>query len=133
PSLEALPMGKNEGSANMEIVPPRRTPSISVGSISIPLTRKLRVGISLTGIVILCGPLGWFLSQFTQVRGIVDIGYSRLMLAGLWATLSLMFFIIAGQLWKKRISIPASLFLALVIVLWLDWWAPKPKTNISQL
>lgn len=105
-------------------------PTVQFGPVKFHYTPRVRIAFSAAGVVTLWWTGGqWFLSQFTQARGIVDLAYSRVMLGGLWVVGSLMFFVVAGQLWRKRIAIPVSLTVPLLIVVGLDKWAPKPQAG----
>jgi hypothetical protein len=103
-----------------------------IGSWSLPLTTKVRVGIALGGLFGLCVPGGWLLSLFLQMRGVESLMVSRLLLGGLWLVGFLMCFLVLSQLvknqWTRWI---VSTVVPLIIVVGLDWWAPKPTRASS--
>jgi hypothetical protein len=121
---------------NTEIVPSRENYNrtslgarhdLQIGGVSIPITRKLRVFLSLVGLGVLCAPASFFLSEFHQTRGIVGLGYSRFMLFGLACPLILMVWLIASQCIRaKWLSLSLSVCVAFSVVAAMDWWAPRP-------
>jgi len=94
------------------------------------LPLKARTTISLGGVAALGYLASLFFSQFNQVRS-MGLAYSRLMLAGLEITLSLMFLIVLCQIWKhKWAAIGVSIAVPIFIVVALDYFAPKPPAPI---
>ncbi|HLH03662.1 MAG TPA: hypothetical protein VKX25_12890 [Bryobacteraceae bacterium] len=72
----------------------------------------------------------WLLSYFLQLRGVVDLVASRIVLALMWAVALAGVWIITMLFPKGKRMIRAMAALVLLAgVMWLDAWAPKPKTS----
>jgi len=96
------------------------------------LSLKQRAALSLVGLAGLAGAGAFFFSQFTQARGIVDLAFSRIMLAGLLVVGFLMCLLVFVQLWRRRLAIPLAITFPLLGVIGLDSWAPKsPNPKLS--
>jgi hypothetical protein len=109
-----------------EVVQTNNPKVLRLGQLSIQLTRKNRL-ILLAGLAVLFAPLAFFLSEFDQTRGIVSLGYSRLWLLGLGIVLFLMLLLVTSQIFPKPwMAVAVSVTLALIAVVGLDLWAPKP-------
>jgi len=112
---------KLQNPAEDELLPD--TPVQFIWSISPRQVRKLKIGLasSAVGSFFL-----WFLSQFLQARGIVNLPLSRVFLS--FAALSLWIFICL--LIASRKSRVVAFILVAVVAVFVDWIAPKPTLTI---
>lgn len=72
---------------------------------------------------------GWLLQNFLQLRGVVDLIASRVCLALLWLCLCVVVWIATAAIGRRLILRILLVLLSLVIVVWLDQWAPKPVAH----
>lgn len=95
--------------------------------IEISLSRRAVSVIRVGGLAALCVPGSWLLAEFFQLRGVVDLPASRVMLGGLWVVAFLMCAIITSQFFKRKVAMLAIDFVVpSILVFMLDGWAPKP-------
>jgi hypothetical protein len=117
---------------NREIIQ-RKDPiprELQLGGWTVVFTRKLRVVLSLAGLVVLCGPAAFFISEFDQTRGVVSLAASRVWLFGLCVVIFLAFWLVSGQLVKRQLwAVLLSLVVGVAVFTGIDRWAPKPMAQ----
>lgn len=116
--------------------PERRTSArasqLIIGHYRIALTPKVRWALSLGAILVLSQPASWFVSEFTQARGITSLVYSRLILVGLGICVTAMIFVIFTNICTRRLAAFWSFLIALVSMIGLDRIAP-PQPSAPKL
>src|SRR5256885_6692180 len=90
--------------------------------------RLVKFGLSLP----LLGLAGWLVQNFLQLRGVVNLPASRVVLYLLTACLVLFCFVVTEGVrrkWRWRISITVALFIGTLAA---DRWVPKPSSPLLE-
>src|SRR5687768_729406 len=124
-----------KGTPPMDIATAHSGPrSLHFGTWSIRLTPRVVAVIKCAGAATLLPIAAWLLSEFFQLRGVVDLNASRIVLVFLWLVAFCIFWLLASQIVKSRIlSVGASTLLSLFMVVGLDRWAPKPGSAVTRM
>ncbi len=85
--------------------------------------RKAIRAVSSVGLV---GFAGWLFQNFLQLRGVVNLEASRIVLGLMWLACFAVACIVTATLKRKLLIRCASGIVLLIGVFWLDAWAPKP-------
>jgi len=111
-----------------EILPPEQPQqkSLQLGPWVVPLKPKTVRALKGVAVTALLGWAGWFFQNFLQLRGVVNILASRVNLAFLWIFCFLACWLLTSGAVRKVLYRICLGVLLLVLVLCLDWWAPKP-------
>jgi hypothetical protein len=127
------PGGTDPPAMDLEVLQTKPASILRIGQWSVSFTRRVRIALSLAGLAMLCAPGSYFLSEFNQARGIVNLEYSRVWLFGLCVVIFLAFWLVSGQLFKRQTySLLLSLFVAVSAFAGIDRWAPKPLPPPSR-
>lgn len=116
-----------------EILPPEKHGSLAASERQLLPEFMRKKGVVVISTAFCGSAVVWCLSQFFQLRGIVNLVLSRLALLGVFLFGALFVLVLINAtnwLHKRWITIAVCIFLAWSLV-GLDWWAPKPKPQPS--
>jgi hypothetical protein len=107
-----------------ELVPPKSgLVRIWRWSVTQKTARLIRIGAALPSLAL----AGWLLQNFLQLRGVVDLLASRIDLAFFGLALSIAGCAATLGVRRQKVAWVMVASTSFVVVLGLDWWAPKPN------